>query len=187
MNKLLKEYSNLPITSVLILTVALLILLAFKALGLSSAAFLSLVSAIIGGLIATSSQAWVSAQDRENQLRLAAIGRRLEAHQQAYALWRKLLASLGSEKNLSDTILECQSWWENNCLYLDAKARGAFVSAYLSAGSHKVIVLSKDINLIKENYQIIINAGNVIVAGVSLPTIGELENKAFEIDKNKKK
>jgi hypothetical protein len=42
--------------------------------GFSSDALLSLISAIIGGLIATSSHAWASAQDRQNQLRLGNIG-----------------------------------------------------------------------------------------------------------------
>jgi hypothetical protein len=187
MNKVFEKYSNLSTTGVLLIIIALLILIGYKAFGISSDALLSLISAVIGGLIATSSQAWVSAQDRQNQLRLAAIDRRLEVHQQAYTLWRRLLANLGNEKNLGDVVLECQAWWEKNCLYLDPNARQIFVRAYLSAGSHAVMVLSRDTNLIEKNYQAIIDAGPAIVAGVSLPSIGEFENKTIDADKTKKK
>jgi hypothetical protein len=187
MSKYLHRFSNLSVTTGLLIAIAALLLIAFKIFEISSDALLSLISAIIGGLIATSSQAWVSAQDRQNQLRLASVEKRLTAHQQAYSLWRRILANLGNEKALGDVVLESQTWWENNCLYLDSNAREAFVRAYLSAGSHKVMVLSRDITLIEKSMQTIINAGQAIVAGVSLPTIGEFENKTLSDEKTKKK
>ncbi len=187
MSKYLHRFSNLSVTTGLLIAIAALLLIAFKIFEISSDALLSLISAIIGGLIATSSQAWVSAQDRQNQLRLASVEKRLTAHQQAYSLWRRILANLGNEKALGDVVLESQTWWENNCLYLDSNAREAFVRAHLSAGSHKVMVLSRDIALIEKSMQTIINAGQAIVAGVSLPTIGEFENKTLSDEKTKKK
>jgi len=187
MNEILEKYTNLPITTILLITIAVLILIAFKIFGISSDALLSLISAIIGGLIATSSQAWVSVQNRQNQLRLAAIEKRLQAHQKAYTLWRKLIWSLNDEKKLGDAVLECQAWWENNCLYLDPDSRKAFVQAYLNAVDHPVYLRARDAAGIKQIREIIDNAGKSIVMGVALPTIGEFETKLVEDEKSKKK
>jgi hypothetical protein len=75
MNWLCERFSNLSILLRLLLVLIAFVLLGFgmKLFGISSDALLSLISAIVGGLIAISSQAWISAQDRENQLRLAAV------------------------------------------------------------------------------------------------------------------
>src|SRR5688572_29592458 len=177
MNKLLEKYSNLSTTAVLLIIIALLILIGSKAFGISSDALLSLISAIIGGLIATSSQAWVSAQDRENQLRLAAIDKRLETHQQAYSLWRKLIGSMGDRKKLESVILECQDWWNNNCLYLEPKSRKAFYDAYSNAHLHLALKGSNDASAIQAYMESISIAGKIIVEGITLPTIGENEKE----------
>jgi hypothetical protein len=128
MNWLREKLSNLSI-----LLGLLLVLIAFVLLGLglnlfgfSSGALLSLISAIVGGLIATSSQSWTSSLDRQNQLRLAAIERRLQAHQEAYALWRKLVFSGDDYETTDPVVIECRAWWNNNCLYLTPGARQAF-------------------------------------------------------------
>jgi small-conductance mechanosensitive channel len=106
-NWLREKFSNLSILLGLLLVLIAFVLLGFglNIFGFSSDALLSLVSAIIGGLIATSSQAWISTQDRHHQLRLAAIEKRLEAHQQAFSLWRKLLANIGNQNALNETIM----------------------------------------------------------------------------------
>jgi hypothetical protein len=56
------------------------------------------------------------------QLRMAAVEKRLEVHQHAYMLWRKLLSNAHSNA-INPIILECQEWWRSNCLYLAAEAR----------------------------------------------------------------
>ena len=111
MNWLREKFSNLSILLGLLLVLVAFTLLGFglKIFGISSDALLSLISAIVGGLIATSSQTWVSAQDRENQLRLAAIEKRLIAHQEAYALWRKLIFTSIEDDDFGNVVLECQS------------------------------------------------------------------------------
>ena len=76
----------------------------------------------------------------KNQLRLAALNRRLEVHQQAYALLQELQGARGeSTKNsgvvsreIEDVIAKCWQWWSNNCLYLEADAREKFFIACCS-------------------------------------------------------
>jgi hypothetical protein len=175
MNWLRERFSNLSILLGLLLVLIAFIFIGFglNIFGFSSDVLLSLISAIVGGLIATSSQSWASAQDRENQLRLAAIERRLPAHQEAYALWRKLIFTSSEDKDFGNVVLECQSWWNNNCLFLDAKSRKAFFDAFMAAPDRPILLLSKNISAIKENHEIITKAGEVIVKGILLPTIGD--------------
>jgi len=120
---------------------------------------------------------------REHQLRLAALDRRLEAHQQAFTLWRKLLFVMHTDK-LDGVLIECQKWWDNNCLYLEAEAREAFVRAFQAAGSHENLLKCLDRGIatkeqIKQNGDIIRAAGPAIVQGVALPPIKD--SKAEDI------
>ena len=72
----------------------------------------------------------------KNQLRLAALDRRLEVHQQAYALWQKLMDVLYDKERIGEVIRECQDWWVRNNLYLEEGARQAFCIAYHSASTY---------------------------------------------------
>jgi len=188
-NWLSEKFSNLSI-----LLGLLLVLIAFVILGLgvnifgfSSDALLSLISAIVGGLIATTSQVWVSEQDRRNQLRLAALEKRLQAHQEAYTFWRKLKFNAANEKTIGKIVEDSQTWWEENCIYLDPKAREAFFRAILSASDHIAFLNARDMNVIEENFKTIEEAGKAILAGVALPTIGDLEGKFIQTNTTKKK
>ena len=116
------------------------------------------------------------------QLRMAALEKRLQVHQEAYTLWRKLRSNVSSP-NLDSIVLECQQWWESNCLYLDPDARATFARAYSAAAFHGEL-LEQGRNappgtipgaMISENFEIINKAGEAIVKGVELPTLGELE------------
>ena len=72
----------------------------------------------------------------KQQLRMAAVEKRLEAHQHAYMLWRKLRTNLHSD-NINSIVMECQEWWQCNCLYLAPAAREAFRLAYSFAADHR--------------------------------------------------
>jgi hypothetical protein len=111
----------------------------------------------------------------KQQLRLAAIDRRLQAHQEAFTLWRKLLSSVHTDA-VAKVVLECQEWWDNNCLYLGAEARAAFNTAYRSAFNHRDFLRDRaNVELIKANWKDIADAGEVIVRGAELPPLGEKE------------
>jgi K+-sensing histidine kinase KdpD len=136
---------------------------------------------VVGALITVAAQHWSGELERKHQLRMAAAERRLEAHQQAFALWRKLIVTVHNENEIHNVVGECQQWWNNNCLYLSPDAREKFRFAYVCAASHKDYL--KDRNnpkLITENWVNITDAGEAIVKGVELPTLGENEAKIIE-------
>ena len=118
-----------------------------------------------------------------NQLKLAALDKRLQKHQEAFTLWRELYFSLFN-KNTDKTVRECQEWWNKNCLYLGNDARAAFYKAFSLAVGFKNIPMDEtkerrvDINQIKK-------AGDKILGGVSLLSLVD-ETKDLETDFNKK-
>ncbi len=109
-----------------------------------------------------------------SQLRLAVVDRRFHAHQEAYRLWQKLMSNVHTPDCIK-TVVECQAWWIDNCLYLDSKARKAFIRAYNCAAHHKDLLNDPrdegSIRLIKENWQNITDAGPAIEAAVNLPAL----------------
>lgn len=113
--------------------------------------------------------------NREHAMRMAALEKRLEAHQQAYALWRKLVANVHHRDKVGSVVLECQDWWQNRCLYLDPEARQAFYMAYSSAHQHPSLLSversEEAARMVRENWQNIIGAGAIIVRGAALPPL----------------
>jgi hypothetical protein len=78
-------------------------------------------------------------------------------------------------------VLDCQEWWNNNCLYLSPDARAAFKKAYIAAD-----YLSQPTNIQagpesrKKDVEELNLAGEIIVKGVYLPSVGEYELKHIE-------
>jgi hypothetical protein len=122
-----------------------------------------------------------------HQLRLAALNRRLEVHQEAFTLWRKLLSSVHDEERIGSVVMECQDWWDENCLYLEPDARQAFNNCYRAAFLHRDLLKGirnlKDIN---ENWSRVMEAGKVIIKAVELPAIKDLETEVLKLDENQK-
>jgi hypothetical protein len=117
--------------------------------------------------------------NREHQLRLAALDRRLETYQQAFTLWQKLRSALHTDK-ITSVVIECQNWWNSNCLYLDAQAREAFIRACVAANEHEslkkgFLVKSVTSEEIKQNVDIIRAARVAIVQGAELPPIKDFD------------
>lgn len=158
----------------LAIAIVLLSFFCMSCLGVGSDAVFGLIGVIIGAIIAAVVQILTVWTEREDRYRLAAIDKRLQAHQEAFALWRKLLSHVYND-NIGSTALECQNWWDNNCLYLDEKARKAFRSAYMSATDHHDFVKNHaEAKLIKDNWNVIIAAGTALTEAVALPPVGEL-------------
>ena len=86
---------------------------------------MSVVGTILGALMNRSFARGLEDIAHENRLRLAAIDKRLEAHQQAFALIWKLVNQRASETSCGHT-KNCNDWWADNCLYLTEEARQAF-------------------------------------------------------------
>src|SRR6266568_1984885 len=78
--------------------------------------------------------------DRKHQLRMAALDKRLEVHQQAYWEWVKLLRTVYEPKEVFAAAAVAQEWWMQNCLYLEPEVRAAFRAAYMVATDHHRLV-----------------------------------------------
>jgi hypothetical protein len=116
----------------------------------------------------------------QHQLRLAAAERRLAAHQEAFTLWRRLLREVHSDK-VHQVVLECQEWWDKNCLYLSSAARESFNRAYFAAASHRQLTRDRtDATLVTQNMALITKAGDDLVSGVELPSLGQREAERAE-------
>lgn len=120
----------------------------------------------------------------KHQLKLAAIDRRLEVHQEAFTLWRELMKKTHSDE-IGNTVIKCQEWWERNCLYLEPSAREAFSMAYHSAQSHRDFLQTRNRKLVERNFASIMNAGQTILEAVKLPHLTETELK--DLDKTNEK
>ena len=107
-----------------------------------------------------------------HQMRLAAVDRRLQAHQEAYALWRKLIFT--SQDSIHNVAIECQDWWNNNCLYLSPEAREAFSDAYFAAHMYDDLLKSRPgAEAIKANWNKLRSAGEKILHAIELPPLGK--------------
>ena len=112
-----------------------------------------------------------------HQLRMAALEKRLDAHQHAFTLWRTLLSRLHSaDADVTAIVSECQQWWDRHCLYLSPDAREAFNRAYFAAANHAGYLRARaDAQVLEQNFHWIMKAGEAIVAGAELPSLGDRE------------
>ena len=126
-----------------------------------------------------------------NQLRVAAIDKRLQAHQEAFTLWRKLVGVLWNG-DVNSVVEECQRWWDENCLYLEPEARNAFSIAYFLAPS-----VRQDVGGMRNHgtghtptmearHQEIMRAGDVLVQAVQLPGLTQAEERSMKQTKELK-
>ncbi len=68
--------------------------------------------------------------------------------------------------------MECQDWYNQNCLYLSAKSREAFSVAYGALAIHNDLLQDRtQPESVKRNYLEITNAGSIIVQSVELPAL----------------
>ena len=165
-------------TGIFVILVAALIGLLIVLRDIPLAAVTAFLGVLIGASITGFIQFWISELDRTQQLRLASLDRRLEAHQAAYTLWRKLVFADKQAGDVFEVVEECQDWWEKNCIYLTSEAREAFIKAYLSASDHAHFLSShEDSELIKTTWDNVRKAGDIILKGVHLPSLSGLEEK----------
>ena len=117
-----------------------------------------------------------------NSLRTAALERRLQAHQEAFAHWRGLMAKTHTEE-AGRAVVVCQSWWEQNCLYLEPEVRHAFVDAYSAAAMHNQLVRSRpDYKVIQENWKRITSFPDFVFRAVQLPPMSPAEAESLNLN-----
>ena len=125
-------------------------------------------------------------QERKHELSVAALDRRLAAHQEAYALWWELMGSASKRDTAGAAVLRCQEWWVHNSLYLSPEAREAFIQAYHAASLHPDLLTAHvDAKEIRENWKTISQAGDIIVKAVALPSWSDKEYQPIEGQKDK--
>ncbi|WP_179190263.1 hypothetical protein [Hydrogenophaga sp. IBVHS1] len=117
-----------------------------------------------------------------NQLRMAALDRRLQAHQEAFSLWRQLYLRMNTTTDdelhaFSELITTCEQWWNDNCLYLEPEARQAFSDTYYFASMYRTYLKMGKAELAQTNAEKVLNAGDVILKAVQLPGLSEREKK----------
>lgn len=140
------------------------------------------IGVVVGALISGAVSCYVLRETLAAQLRLTAAERRLQAHQQAFTWWRKLLRSAHQPK-AGEVANECITWWEENCLYLNAEARDALVIAAQSTADHQTFKSDRtNPKLVRENWERITRAGNIIVASAQLPSFGQDTQKILEAE-----
>jgi hypothetical protein len=127
--------------------------------------------ALGGGLVGSLATIAIARASRKDILRLAAVERRLQAHQEAYALWFELLNALHGPE-CHNVVVKCQAWWKQNCLYLDPKSRRAFWNGSIDAALYQDL---KGQQNPKEAFATLNAVLGYLAKGVGLPTIGEHE------------
>jgi hypothetical protein len=119
----------------------------------------------------------VPRKQREHDLSLAALDKRLAAHQEAHVLWTELMGSTELKEKAEKIVMKCENWWNNNSPYLNPEVREAFRSAYMATFRHPDLLAQNNGNWeeIKHNFETIRKAGDVIFKAVSLPSWGGKE------------
>lgn len=129
----------------------------------------------------------VEAQRATQQLRMAAMDRRLQAHQDAFALWAKLLAAANvrNEQRVEEIGAEIEVWWNQNCLYLEVGARGAIRTLYPRAYGHLAWMRGEKVFASSEvwqaNYSSMERVGSEILEAAQLPTLSAEELPKFAV------
>lgn len=158
---------------VLILT-GFLILAAF----IDSKSAIGMIGITIGALISGFFSYFISETNYRKQLRLAALDRRLETHQQAFSLWWDIRSNIFTEEKLSEIIQNATNWWQKNCLFLGPKSRSAFYACLIFAANHADLVKyrtpgSEDKKEIRESWDIIMLPGKTLVEEMALPSLAD--------------
>ena len=87
--------------------------------------------ATLGGIIVTAIVTLKVANKAErNKFRLAALDKRLEAHQEAYEMCSKLIDDLIEGILTEDRKLDARTWFNKNCLYLTKESVKVFLEFF---------------------------------------------------------
>jgi hypothetical protein len=113
----------------------------------------------------------VSRATRRQAFQLAALGKRLDAHQHAYTLWWRLMLSLSKRDELQRRHEEALIWWQEHCLFLDGRSRRAFGETLNDIAIYSELdPLGK-----KEARAKAAKVLDLLIRGVELPSLGANE------------
>ena len=109
---------------------------------------------------------------RKHQLSLAALDRRLAAHQEAFIVWWSLAICYYDKEKRKQSLVNCQTFWNSNCLYLGTRTRDAFRETMVDVafyGGPK----DQDISEINDMKQKVDAVFRAILADAELPNIND--------------
>lgn len=116
----------------------------------------------------------------KQQLRIAAVDRRLQAHQEAFTHWRSLV---DGEIEIGKAVVACQEWWVKNCLYLEPSVRKSFVSSYMAAHARmQFIRAGSDAEYIMESWKTVMSFPDTLFSAIQLPPLSAEEKEFLQND-----
>lgn len=120
----------------------------------------------------------------KQQLRMAALDKRLEVHQKAFSLWRKVKNASSNSMKIIPAFQECREWYYENCLYLEPEVRTAFFLAFSHALNVNVLHdTGGDREEIEKSWKAVTDFPDVLFKAVQLPCIcGEELDKITSIN-----
>lgn len=139
--------------------------------------FTGLLGLYIGVKLTERSQHSLEKMKQHHQLSMAAIDKRLEAHQGAYSKWWKLANHI-FDANLGEMSRDCEKFIVNNCIYLGSDLSTKFKRAINAADLHKILVdrwkttqTEENAEKVEQNFEKIQSFGDEIQKAVNLPPI----------------
>lgn len=169
--------------------VLILILIGFLVLTafVDSKSAIGMIGVTVGALISEFFSYFINETNYKKQLRLAALDKRLEAHQQAYTLWCEIKSSISNQEEINDVVQNARIWWQKNCLFLGPKSRAAFFNCLQYTGYYITMSNTSSIRNnkkeIRESWNTIMLPGRTLVEEVNLPSFGEEEYIKSEMEK----
>jgi len=145
----------------------------------------TLVGVIIGSAISTITQLIISKRERKDKFRLAALDKRLEAHQEAYTLWIELinLITIISDEKFWNTYNKAKDWWNKNCLYLDDKSKLNFNECLMNFFQFYPFAFNGSKSGEDEALKQIKETGKIIAQGVELTPLKDEGERIKKDDK----
>jgi hypothetical protein len=128
--------------------------------------------------------------DRKDKYQLAALDQKLEAHQKAYALARKMATTVHSADDVkNDFQKEFITFWDTYCLYLEESVRNHFWVSVNLYWDYKMYLYiwkkdntKEDAERLKSSFNHIISTQEIIASAVNLTA---MVDEALKIDNTK--
>lgn len=116
-----------------------------------------------------------------HQLRLAALDKRLAAHQEAFSHWRDLYTSTPS--NMEKIVEKSRNWWNHNCVYLEPKVRDGFLDAINQEYMHRARMAANPqdaTQIISDHMGKMFAFPNLLFEAIQLPPLAEVAIKEMK-------
>jgi hypothetical protein len=141
------------------------------------------IGGTLGGALIGSLTTWFIqwSQNKEKYQQMA-FEKRLQAHQQAYALCGNLMSTTFTQLSTEETVAKVIDWYYNNCLYLDSNSREVLWKLTRSVQEYTAkhgpyqpdIITSDQYDAHVELRELQVETQNIIAMGVGVKYIPEI-------------